>query len=63
MPHKIAYHPKQLNHKPHSRWAFSGLLTDGEGQNGTPPQNLFHIFYNHETWDSYTLPKGDTKTV
>ena len=47
-----------LNLEPYSGLAFSGLLTDGRGQNGPSPQNLSHMSHNNETWHSYTLPKN-----
>ena len=31
----------------------------GEGQKDPPPENLWHISCNDETWQSYTLPKED----
>ena len=44
---------------------FLGMLTDGGegGQKGPPPQNLLHITYNDETWNSYALPKKDPKSI
>ena len=31
------------------------------GAKRPPTWNLLHVFHNHETWHSYTLPKGDQK--
>ena len=33
------------------------------GQKNTSPLNLSHMFYNGETWHSYTLPKKDQKNI
>ena len=33
------------------------------GQKGTLPENLLHISYNDETWQSFTLPKVDSKNI
>ena len=35
----------------------------GEGQKGPHPWNLSHIYYNDETWHSYTLPEEDPKNI
>ena len=46
-----------------------GIFGDAHGWEGVkkaprpPSQNLSHIFYNDETWHSYTLPKGDPKHI
>ena len=29
----------------------------------SPPKNLSHISYNHETWYTYALPKEDPKKL
>ena len=38
-----------------------GLFRGCSRMMGGPPQNLSHIFYNDETWQSYTLPKEGKK--
>ena len=40
-----------------------GLFRGCSRMMGGPPQNLSHIFYNDETWQSYTLPKEDPKNI
>ena len=45
----------------YSGWVFSGLLTNG--QKGHHLQNLSHISYKDEPWQSYTLPKADPKNI
>ena len=47
-----------------SACAFSGLLTDGGMWAKNPlPLNPSHIYYNDETWHSYTLQNEDPKNV
>ena len=33
------------------------------GKKATSPKNLSNVSYNDETWHSYTLPKGDPKSI
>ena len=47
---------------PLSRWAFPGLLMDGECKKATrKPENLPHKFYDNESWNSHVLPTDDAK--
>ena len=41
---------------------FLNPIQDGHFQ-GAHPENLSHIFYNGESWQSYTLPKEDLKNI
>ena len=59
---------QRSNHWSNRYWnicscSWMGWGRGGGGQKGPPPENLLRIFYNDETWHSYTLPKENSKNI